>query len=464
MNSNREVKRVLLIFADSSVKRGLADAGELQKLLSQAAEREDIPMEVYVTYARSLSYFVSNTRSVIYDHKNRMGLEEYDFVYFRKAGTVMQQMLSCAIYLREHGIPFYDQEILRAGSRNKLSQMFKLSSVGVPIPATLFCRHKLRLLRLLRTKYASDMHFPLIAKATGGTRGSENFLVKTPEELYDIMKNRHRHFLIQEFIPNEGDYRVLVMNGQVKGLIKRQAGGDSHLNNTSKGGSAAWLPTSELSEVCRADAVYAAVALFRDFAGVDVIIDKQTGKHYVLEVNRAPQVEGASFPEKKAGLLVHAFADAIDIKSPRPSSMISNGVQKRLIGRFEKVTVADYTGQPLVAKIDSGADSSSIHCDYIQEMPLPDGRRELRYSFGPGHEQRTADFGVTKVRSSTGHEETRYTVQIPITIGVTPFIVKASLSSREQMRRPMLLGRRFLRDNGLVVDVSRRYVMTVATN
>src|SRR5690348_14248291 len=115
MKSVNETKKVLLIFADSAVRNGKADAGLLQQYLQQAADTGSMNTQVYYTYARSLSYFVSNTKSAIYDHRNRLDLKDYDFVYFRKAGSVMQQMLACAVYLRQHGVPFFDTEIGSAG-------------------------------------------------------------------------------------------------------------------------------------------------------------------------------------------------------------------------------------------------------------------------------------------------------------------------------------------------------------
>lgn len=235
------MKKILLIFADSPVKAGLADPVELQRLLQEQADTQGKAAQIFVTNARSLSYFVSNERSVIYDHRNKTLLEDYDFVYFRKAGAVMQQMLSCAIYLKQHGVPFFDQEILSTSSRNKLSQMFKLQATGVSIPTTFFCRHKSRMIRLITTKYRDELQFPLIAKATGGTRGAENHLVHSAEELETLTRSSRRHFLVQGFIPNDGDLRILVMNNQkVRGVIRRKATPGSHLNNTSQGGTAVW--------------------------------------------------------------------------------------------------------------------------------------------------------------------------------------------------------------------------------
>jgi RimK family alpha-L-glutamate ligase len=461
---NATSKKVLFLFADSAVRKGYADANELKTIMNAAAEQQGVAYEFFVAYARNLSYFVNNDKSRIYDHRNKMTLEEYDLVYFRKAGAVMQQMLSCAIYLKQHDVPFFDREIYQASSRNKLSQMFKLQSAGISIPATFFCRNKKRMLRLLRTQLKDDFPFPVIAKATGGTRGDANYLVHSLEELDGIIHTQKRHFLIQQFVPNDGDYRVLVMNGQVTGIIHRQAEGESHLNNTSRGGQAVWGELTALSDLVKTEAATAAVLLGRDIAGVDIIIDKKTNQHYCLEVNRAPQIEHASFPEKKATALLESVIQVIDDFTPDQKLTMTSLRKKQIIGRFERANIVGQhsAALPMIAKVDSGADSSSIHCDAIRETTNEAGERVLEYTLAEKTNEwlRTTDFSEVVVRSSNGQEQIRYSIPILITIGGDTYTIKATLNDRSNMKHDMLLGRRFLRDNSLVVDVARRFVLS----
>lgn len=449
--------KILLLFANSSVRKGLADNEELSRLLNEASVEVDQNVEIYTSFARSLSFFISNHDSVIFDHKNRLRLEDYDFVYFRKAGATLQQMLACAIYLRSHGVPFYDREIFHATSRNKLSQMFKLKDAGIPVPATLYCRHKKRMLRLVRKNYKDTFSFPLIAKATGGTRGDANYLVPNLEELDRIIRSERRHFLIQQYIPNNGDLRVLVGDYRVGGIIRRTADQGSHLNNTSKGAQAIWDDGEYISREVAHDVVQSAMVLGRDFAGVDVIFDKNTNDHYILEVNRAPQVEHASFPDKKARFLLDSILHSIDKYVPTIDVVTSLGKRKKVIGRFETVQLEG--GQKVIAKIDTGADTSTLHCEKISEIQRL-GRPELAFSFDGISVHHTSEYAKIKIKSSNGQSEERYTIRTNITIGRKKYPVIATLSKRDAMKYNVLLGRRFLRDHALIVDVARRFVIT----
>lgn len=448
---------ILLVFANRSVREQKAYPEELRALLQEASDgRPDIDAKVHVTYARSLSYLITNERVKIRDHRNHRNLNEYDLVYFRKAGSSMQQMQTCARYLRECGIPFYDTELLRSNSRNKLSQMLMLQQNSVPVPKTLFCRNNRRLLRLVTKKYRDEFAFPVIVKATGGTRGDANYLVQSAEELKSLVQSERRHFLVQEYIPNDGDYRFFVVDGSVKGVIKRSSVEGSHLSNTSKGAQATLVSTDEFSSELRSMVVRAAVVFGRDCAGVDVMFDSGTGRPYVLEVNRAPQIEGASFEGEKAEWLLSGMIGSIAHHQPT----VIDTAQPDLgdfVGRFERVKIfgEDNSHLSFIAKVDTGADSCTIHFEKLEE-----DNGLLRVWFSEKHAMTFDDYFERDVRSSSGTLQKRYYVKLNTRIGSQEFVMNVTLSNRSDMRYPMLIGRRFLRANNLLVNVGRRFILS----
>lgn len=447
--SEPKTLKVLLLFANSSVRDGMAHPAELESLLQEASLKHG-HYQIYVSYARSLSYLITNEEFVIRDHRNHLNLDEYDFVYFRKAGASMQQMQACAYYLQEHNIPFFDTEILKASSRNKLSQMAALQRKQIPIPATLFCRNKRRLLRLISTTYADNFAFPVIAKATGGSRGDANFLVKSKDELTALLASNRRHFLIQEFVPNDGDYRFFVAGGVVRGAIYRQADGDSHLNNTSQGAKASLEKLSNFKPALLSQVVEASYTFRRDCAGVDVMFDKNSNKPFFLEVNRAPQIESASFQTEKADWLMSAIDETIANQTPKPKT---KPTEPKHLGRFEAVYISNDSEyeEKIHAKVDTGADSSSIHAEDIK---IKNGKLHFKIS---GIRFVTSDFWKKRVKSSNGQYQERFLVVLQIRIGGEYYDIKATLADRSAMNRDMLIGRRFLRSNKFVVDVSKRY-------
>jgi glutathione synthase/RimK-type ligase-like ATP-grasp enzyme len=146
--------------------------------------------------------------------------------------------------------------------------------------------------------------FPLILKSASGTRGQDNFLVKDENEMREILqKNGRLTFVLQTFLPNNGDYRVVVMGDAVVLAIKRTSGSDSHLNNTSQGSLAEAVPVDSLPQGVREASVRAASFFGRQIAGVDMVQSTADSRWYCFEVNRAPQIEHASFEHEKAAEL-----------------------------------------------------------------------------------------------------------------------------------------------------------------
>jgi len=136
-----------------------------------------------------------------------------------------------------------------------------------------------------------------VLKSVYGSKGKDNYLVHSAEEIEQSLEGKScADFILQNFIENDGDYRIITFDYEPKLAIYRSSGGKDHRNNTSLGGHADIVEmTPELAEIAHKTAE----AMDIKFAGVDIITDKNTGEHYILEINRTPQfVTGAFIDEK----------------------------------------------------------------------------------------------------------------------------------------------------------------------
>lgn len=121
-------------------------------------------------------------------------------------------------------------------------------------------------------------------------------------------------------------------------------------------------------------------------------------------------------------------------------------MEKRTIGRFDKADFPDLHLENIAIKIDTGAYTSSIHCDNIVEE-----KGVLRCTFLDeehplynGREFRFTDFDVVFVKSSNGVVQKRYQIETRITLFGKTRKISLSLSARQEMRFPVLLGRKFI--------------------
>ena len=132
-------------------------------------------------------------------------------------------------------------------------------------------------------------------------------------------------------------------------------------------------------------------------------------------------------------------------KAPRP-----------LIGWREWVLLPDLSDVPVKAKIDTGARTSTLHA-FGMAVHRDDGEPWVEFEIHPIQRSRThasrvscAVHSFRKVRSSTGHSETRPVIRTPIRIGEQEFAIEVTLTARDEMGFRMLLGRSAIRRRFLV--------------
>lgn len=115
------------------------------------------------------------------------------------------------------------------------------------------------------------------------------------------------------------------------------------------------------------------------------------------------------------------------------------------------------------ARIDTGAETSSIHAVDIQ-LVEKDGKRWVRFKL-PNPEtdemlslERRLHRRVLIKQTASEEMERRYVVRMWVTLGDTRVWLDVSLSDREDFEFPVLIGRNMLLDN-FAVDVSRKNVL-----
>ena len=116
----------------------------------------------------------------------------------------------------------------------------------------------------------------------------------------------------------------------------------------------------------------------------------------------------------------------------------------------------------LKAKIDTGARTSSLHAEDVEEFDR-DGEPWVRFTVHPWQDAtddaQTVECPVhdrRSVRSSSGHVTKRLVVRLDLALAGRTVPAEVTLSKRDRMGFRMLVGREALRQ-GYVVDPSRSY-------
>lgn len=136
-------------------------------------------------------------------------------------------------------------------------------------------------------------------------------------------------------------------------------------------------------------------------------------------------------------------------------------MHKKIVGSKEKISIKSLDLFDLDAKVDTGADSNSLHCDNIK---IDEKNNQVTFclldEIHPSYHGKTITypiFKMKKVRSSNGELQIRPSIKVELEFFNQSFVSVVTLTNRADMKYPMLIGRKFLSGNFLV-DVSLEYL------
>lgn len=143
--------------------------------------------------------------------------------------------------------------------------------------------------------------------------------------------------------------------------------------------------------------------------------------------------------------------------------MVRKTKQQYIIGKQDKIDLPEFNLNNLSCKVDTGADSSSIHCHKVRIKEI-DGKEVLSFRLldplHPHYQKKdffTTEFIERKVKNSFGDSEYRYFIRTKVLLFGKEFQTEFSLSDRAKMKYPVLLGRKILA-SGFLVDVTQKNI------
>jgi hypothetical protein len=132
---------------------------------------------------------------------------------------------------------------------------------------------------------------------------------------------------------------------------------------------------------------------------------------------------------------------------------------KRLLGRTDIIDFPHLGLYHISAKIDTGAYTSAIHYNDIKEI---NGKLYCLFESTESADclNKTIifdEYSYTDVKSSNGYVENRYKIKTDVVFFGETYNIDLTLSTRDDMRFPVLIGRQFLKQKFLVdVDLDKQ--------
>jgi glutathione synthase/RimK-type ligase-like ATP-grasp enzyme len=301
--SEGEKQHKVIIFSKYKEENG--------KFFKEVSKSNTLPVSYECIDYTDLAFYINGENTQIININNKEDIANYSYAYFKNHHQ-HQLAFTVAEYLSYKNRPFADQEFLNSMSASKLSEYMKLSRYGITLPKTICAQTS-----YLHKNFAEIkelLGLPFVLKEFKSDRGKFNYLISTKKDFVAILETAPKDhiYMAQQYIPNNGFYRIYVM-GKEAGLavwrsaVKREDKLKAHLNKPKGSANARNVPLSEAPGEAEDLAVRAANCLDRQIAGVDLVQDINTGKWYVLEANNDPQIRTGSFVEEKAKMVAKYF-------------------------------------------------------------------------------------------------------------------------------------------------------------
>ena len=263
------------------------DPGWHGKQLSLAfASRGYVADYVSLTQCR---FVIEPGRLPIYIPGFEQALPDAVFVRGVPGGSLEEVVLYLDILhaLKAMGIPVYNDGQAVERSVDKAMTSFLLHHAGLSTPMTWVLRDRDEVLKIAVAEL--NQGNLLISKPLFGSQGEGIRRLEKSTDLFWLTSS-HGVYYLQRFVHCEGvgfsDHRVFVINGIAVAAMRRR--GKFWLNNVARGAGCELI---DLEPDMVRLAVKATVALAMDYAGVDIIRDRD-GRCTIIEVNSIPAWKG----------------------------------------------------------------------------------------------------------------------------------------------------------------------------
>jgi RimK family alpha-L-glutamate ligase len=229
---------------------------------------------------------------------------DFDYVIMGMMAKKTEIVNPILQYLEKHGILHFDYGT-PSDRGNKMQDMCNLIQAGLPYVPSFVSSNSSEATKYIAKHWKNE--YPVVCKVLNASQGDGVSKCDSAEELKkafpDSKDPQYQDFrMVQKFIPNEGDYRVLIFCDKIIAIAKRVSKDPKKefRNNMSKGGRGFLADLPHDASQLALDSVR---VLEKEMAGVDLIQDENTGKWYIMEVNSAPQyhyfqeISGIDFPQ-----------------------------------------------------------------------------------------------------------------------------------------------------------------------
>lgn len=251
-------------------------------------------------------------------------IREYDVIHVGAIGKNRWPTIAALDYAsKEYDCKIIDKRLIESslGEYSAVKKYFLEQEHKINLPRTIV----FKTLQSIKNRL-NEFTFPVVIKTNTSKQGKGVGIAYTTKDIENFIEeklsfDKKSTFALREHIPNDGDYRVNVIDGKAIMCLKRTPKKNEFRSNISLGGTLTDAGLEDTKDICAAAEKIAQLGNY-DIAGVDVMVHKENGKPYILEVNRAPS--GLEDDTEVSGInLAKIIVDYYEYRNEENNSYIS---------------------------------------------------------------------------------------------------------------------------------------------
>ena len=291
--------------------------------------------------------------------------------------------------------------------------------------------------------------YPVVAKTIRGSKGKGVFILESEQSLKStidaVMKiDEEQELILQEYIPIDSDLRIIVLDGEIVGIMERGKVDKDFRTNFSLGGD---VKGAKVSDEVKKIAIKAAKAVGGYYTGVDIAISKRTKKPFIIEVNSSPGSEGIE--KASARNITKDFVKHIVNKE-------NWEYPPTVVGRRETISVEGIGD--VVAKFDTGnMVVNSIHAENITVK----GKTVTWEHQGKTYKNKIVDELIVLQGAIAANKEKRVMIELDMEfLGKKYPKRRFTLDDRSNKGTLVLIGVPFMKEFHIIVDPGKKFIKT----
>lgn len=295
-----------------------------------------------------------------------------------------------------------------------------------------------------RAHEALDNEFPMVLKTLQGSKGVGVLLIETERSLQSQVSLIYKidpfcDILLQEYIESDYDVRVVIVNREIIGAMKRNKITGDFRSNMSQGAKADEV---ELTDLEKDQCLQAAKAVNGQWVGVDFIPAKNRDKDapYIIEVNHSPGTAGISniIKQNVSELVIDKYMDREIWKySPKECGVLET---------------MEIDGEEMTAKLDTG-NNTTVCSLHAEDVNIKGKKVTWTGWHGKKHSAK-----LERMVSLIKPEDERPVVKMEINFLNTIYEQEVSLDKRNSI--PFLVNRDFMKRANLMINPARKFLLT----